>query len=140
MVPAERLEQSLWRLTQETKRLQEERADLKPLWDDLAATAINTRHLGPLEETAAQLLAGLKKQGECLVVVQQQLAQAREQALTAGRANAAVDEAARRAETEVRDAERYEGVSAGLQWTVQKILLQQVHEAVRQANACGPSA
>ena len=136
MIPLDRIEQALWGLGRETQRLEEERADLRLLWDDSAASAVNGRHLDPLQEAAARLLNSLRRQGEHLATAQQRLALIREHALTAGRANAAADEALRRTETELRDAERYESVSVGLQWTVQRVLLQQVHEAITRANAC----
>jgi len=86
------MEDALWRLTQQSRTLQDFRKDISGVWSDTVARELNSRYLNPHEEDDQEIIKAFREQNEALEQAKEKLRIASEQAKEAAELSAKVVE------------------------------------------------
>lgn len=98
------LEDDLWLLSQQSRSLQDLRREIRHVWDDEAARAINSRYLAPHEQDEERLRDALNEQSRALESAARELTAADGFARRADECGAVVAEKLRFAEQDMDNA------------------------------------
>lgn len=100
------MEDALWRLTQQSRTLQDFRRDISGLWNDTVARELNSRYLNPHEEDDQQIIKALRFAHEALEQAKEKIRIASEHAKEAAELSAKVVESLEFTQQELSNAYR----------------------------------
>ena len=128
---------TLWRMKQRSRTLQEYRKDIRGLWQDEAAKTLNHRYLNPHEDDEQKMIEFMEKQVQGLEKAKNELKKAKEYALEADLYSQKVEHFLEREKQEVKQANHSYDLSIEYYGLTQAELLN-IYELIQQANrSCG---
>jgi hypothetical protein len=133
------MEEALWYMQQQSRVLQEFRANIRPMWDDEAARTINLRMLDPHQELDADMVAGFNNQRESILVCNQTRAAAMESAGAATECSEQIRTYFEQIDEDIEVSLQFEGQYRSF-YAESSAMLPEVDQFLQQANRIGEGA
>lgn len=128
---------ALWRMSQQSRRLQELRREIEGIWDDNAARELNTRYLHPHQEDDLQMGLSYREQQDKLGQAQLKVTAAQEHEASVERLSSQITDTLDIAEEEMQNAHR--GYDLYLSYQAEsRSQLPLVQDYIRRANSACP--
>lgn len=128
------LSETLWRMAQESRRLQDLRREIEGIWNDTAARDLNSRYLHPHQDDDAQMGSSYRQQNDNLDQSEDKIAAAHEHGNSANQLSAQISETLNIADEEIRNAHRSYDLYVGYQADA-RAQLPLVQDFIRRANS-----